>query len=475
MNKLKKKKVVKDARYINLSMERSLLGVMYQSQEKYRELVNTGFRHVYFSDDSHRRMFGYLNEFCKKYRKTPTKKSAISFIKSKVRAEEWPFYKQNINKIFKKTLKKDKNNIEHYKDELEKLWKLRESQFRLRDMALAVESGNIDKLSNSFREGLGVLIRDSANIATEGSPLQDYEERKEIIRLKRAHPELFSCIPTGIEAIDKVVDGLYKGEFYIVGGATGIGKSLFLQEVGFHASVKLGFNVVYFTIEMNKWKCQTRFDSRVSGVPYRKFKNGTISPKEEKKWDIRLRNYNKKGGEYYVIAFNRGCTAFDIEHKASDYEASSGRKIDLMIIDYLNDMKPTIAGKNSKDWDVLGETSWDLAMMSKYWRNNEGVPILTANQAKTGTRAKEVFKPEDLSYSPLPAQHATGVFGITQTPEDEVYERLKLHVAKARDGGTGFMTHVYPNYKICRFHSIKRKNEMEEVETANKEFDSDEQ
>ena len=76
-----------------------------------------------------------------------------------------------------------------------------------------------------------------------------------------------TCVPSGWELIDEVMDGgLSGGELGVVVAPSGIGKSWFLQALGVNA-LKAGKNVVFYTLELNEAYVGMRFATIFSGVP----------------------------------------------------------------------------------------------------------------------------------------------------------------------------------------------------------------
>lgn len=336
--------------------------------------------------------------------------------------------------------------------------------------------------AESIMSGYKYDVAASDDFTDEGDYVEDMQKRYDLMILKKEHPELFKCIPTGLmgynpfhpfkegegsASLDMFLDGgFYRGELALVIGDSGAGKSFELMQFAYNAALT-GHKVGFFTIEMSKWKQQTRLDSRISGIPFRDFKMATLSKEQIAKWHEKVDKFAKHGGSIYVTGFPRGCTVQNIEAKAKEIEDKNGG-LDIIIIDYLNDIKPRKGGFiTDVNWEAQGDISKELRQMALSWNMNKGIPIVTANQGKT-TSALNSFKMtdqglpkfkrvvwSDAAFSPLPPQHSSIVIGLLHAKDEETgYASMINHqIAKNRDGDTSFGVLTFPNLAMCNLSS----------------------
>ena len=141
-------------------------------------------------------------------------------------------------------------------------------------------------------------------------------------------------VSTGWPALDKkLFGGFNRGELNIFAGGSGSGKSLFLANMGVNWCLQ-GLNVMYLTFELSEALVSMRLDSMTTDIPSRDvFKN--IDDVE-----MKVRIIGKKSGAFQVKYMPTGKNSNDIRAYLKEYEIKTGRKIDVLLIDYLDLMHP---------------------------------------------------------------------------------------------------------------------------------------
>jgi len=141
-------------------------------------------------------------------------------------------------------------------------------------------------------------------------------------------------VSTGWASLDKkLFGGFNRGELNIFAGGSGAGKSLFLANLGVNWAL-MGMNVLYLTFELSENLVSMRIDSMVTGIGTRDvFKN--IDDVE-----MKVKMIGKKSGAFQVKYMPSGKTANDLRSYIKEYEIKSGKKLDVILVDYLDLMMP---------------------------------------------------------------------------------------------------------------------------------------
>ena len=149
-------------------------------------------------------------------------------------------------------------------------------------------------------------------------------------------------VSTGWPALDKkLFGGFNRGELNIFAGGSGSGKSLFLANLGVNWALA-GLNVIYLTFELSENLVSMRVDSMTTDIPSRDiFKS--IDDVE-----MKVKMIGKKSGAFQVKYMPTGKNANDIRSYLKEYEIKTGRKVDVLLVDYLDLMHP-IAAKISAE------------------------------------------------------------------------------------------------------------------------------
>jgi len=141
-------------------------------------------------------------------------------------------------------------------------------------------------------------------------------------------------VSTGWPTLDKkLFGGFNRGELNIFAGGSGSGKSLFMANLGVNWCLE-GMNVLYLTFELSENLVSMRLDSMTSEIPSRDiFKS--IDDVE-----MKVKMIGKKAGAFQVKYMPTGKNANDVRSYLKEYEIKTGRKVDVLLIDYLDLMSP---------------------------------------------------------------------------------------------------------------------------------------
>ena len=176
------------------------------------------------------------------------------------------------------------------------------------------------------------LIKDAIQISLNKDMGTDYFEdpRTRLTKLKDGNGQ----ISTGWPSVDKkLYGGFNRGELNIFCAASGGGKSLFLANMGVNWALA-GLNVVYLTFELSEGLVSMRLDSMTTGIGTRDiFRN--IDDVE-----LKVKMLGKRSGNLQVKYMPSGKNCNDIRAYLKEYQVKTGRKPDVLLIDYLDLMMP---------------------------------------------------------------------------------------------------------------------------------------
>ena len=176
------------------------------------------------------------------------------------------------------------------------------------------------------------LVKNAVQIGLQKDLGTDYwkdpKARLEAIKDKNGQ------VSTGWPALDKkLFGGFNRGELNIFAGGSGSGKSLFLANLGVNWALA-GLNVIYLTFELSENLVSMRVDSMTTDIPSRDiFKN--IDDVE-----MKVKMIGKKSGAFQVKYMPTGKNANDIRSFLKEYEIKTGKKVDVLLVDYLDLMSP---------------------------------------------------------------------------------------------------------------------------------------
>lgn len=181
-------------------------------------------------------------------------------------------------------------------------------------------------------------------------------------------------IPCGIKFIDDWCGGgLRPKQLGLILGVTGAGKSVCLMIMAHKISLVEGKRVLFISNELSMGEIAERFGAMISGEDI----NTVIQ--EPSIIRARMETLTKWGFQdrLWLAEVNREISSDDIEGMISRYMNLYGWQPDVVVIDFMERMKPTTQGhKRDETWNWYGAIAQDLIRFAK--RTN--ILVWTAGQ-----------------------------------------------------------------------------------------------
>jgi len=289
-------------------------------------------------------------------------------------------------------------------------------------------------------KGLERAILESANLLEEGNygPVEekiknavqvgltkdlgtDYFEdpKARLMALKDGNGQ----VSTGWKTLDrKLFGGFNRGELNIFAGGSGAGKSLFLANLGVNWALN-GMNVVYLSFELSEALVAMRIDSMVTDVPTKEIF------KDLDGVEMKVKLIGKKSGAFQVKYMPSGKNANDIRSYVKEYEIKTGKKIDVLLIDYLDLMMPMSRKVSPSDLFIkdkfVSEELRNLAMETQ-------TVFVTASQLNRGAVEEIEFDHSHISGGLSKIQTADNVIGIFTSRAMRERGRYQIQLMKTR-------------------------------------------
>ena len=265
------------------------------------------------------------------------------------------------------------------------------------------------------------LVKDAVQIGLQKDLGIDYfqDPRARLLGLKDNNGQ----VSTGWEALDKkLFGGFNKGELNIFAGGSGAGKSLFLANLGVNWATQ-GMNVVYLSLELSEALVSMRIDSMMTEIPSREIF------KDLDGVEMKVKMMGKKSGALQVKYMPSGKTTNDVRSYIKEYEVKTGRKVDVLLIDYLDLLMPIgqkISAENLYVKDkYVSEELRNLAM-------ELGCIFVTASQLNRASVEEIEFDHSHISGGLSKIQTADNVIGIFTSRAMRERGRYQIQLMKTR-------------------------------------------
>ena len=436
--------------------EPRFLSILLRDKECLADCMNSKVKpgsHGHFWDTDARFFYGLICEYHKKYGTTLTRTAVDSIMdsvekingitveeehKAKVRMywdkvisldspiEDYELLKHNINNRYVQW-----QAYEVLKEEIENIARATSNQAdvykKAKDRMEKIEGMDLDKYISTMdmEDGMDVVI--------------------EHLRERREEPNKTRLFYTGIKGIDNMFNGFPPGAYVIISGMINGGKTTLMMNIGYNMA-KLGYGVVYVSLEKEHKPFYTRLTAMHAMVDYNKIKKGGkgvdgltdyyYGKLVEAAKDVR----DNLKPNFECIQASQGVSWPKI---VSEIEKLKTRmKIDVVLVDYLGCIatEKTYGTRPDLDEALLSQK------IQQYGKNNHFL-VMTAVQLKTPS-TKEIrnkskkataenisnveINTEDLSGSKMIIADADAAIGIilnSDSPPTKAY----IHGIKARD------------------------------------------
>lgn len=215
----------------------------------------------------------------------------------------------------------------------------------------AMMEGRTDLVHDSYRELQKRVAR-----TDETQDIMDQEVWLEVIRQDAQEHE--RLISTGLPAVDEAFGGgMFRGEFGVIFGVEGIGKSFFGIQVGFNSWVT-GHRTLHVTNEDTVPNVRTRYLTKLTETP-----KDRMAPKEDTLMHIREAREARLRGmlniQYVEPNESPDAVAGILEEARLD-----GKPYEMVIVDYLDQFR-TRSSDNKPMWQDLMILSSEFAHLAK--------------------------------------------------------------------------------------------------------------
>tara|TARA_A100001015_G_scaffold319441_1_gene442327 strand:- start:735 stop:2207 length:1473 start_codon:yes stop_codon:yes gene_type:complete len=230
-------------------------------------------------------------------------------------------------------------------------------------------------------------------------------------------------ISTGWQNLDKkLFGGFNRGELNIFAGGSGAGKSLFLQNLAVNWA-HAGLNVCYISFELSEQLTAMRLDAMMTNIPTKK-----VFPEIENV-EMKVKMLKKKSGNLQIKYLPSGSNVLDVRTYLKELELKNKKKIDCILIDYLDLMMPK--SKRISPADLFIKDKY----VSEELRNlvvEKHCVLATASQLNRASVEEIEFDHSHISGGLSKIQTADNVIGIFTSRAMKERGRYQIQFMKTR-------------------------------------------
>lgn len=298
-------------------------------------------------------------------------------------------------------------------EEFEDFTKQKELERAILKAADMLEKGDFDPVEK--------IIKDAVQISLTKDLGTDYfaDPRSRLMKIKNNNGQ----VTTGWNALDqKLFGGFNKGELNIFAGGSGSGKSLFMQNIAVNW-MQLGLNGVYITLELSEELTSMRIDSMVTNIASKDIF------KDIDAVDMKVVMMGKKSGRLQIKYLPAQSNINDIRSYVKELQVRTGRKVDFIMIDYLDLLMPVSAKVSPSDLFVKDKyVSEEIRNFAKEMQ----LLLVTASQLNRASVEEVEFDHSHISGGISKINTADNLFGIFTSRSMREHGKYQLQIMKTR-------------------------------------------
>ena len=367
----------------------------------------------YFDADSHKWIITQITDYFDKFHTTIT----MDVLKVELQKVENEVLQTALKEELRNSYQASQEDLEYVQEEFTTFCKNQKMKAAILDSADLLKDGDFDGIRNLVEEAIKAGM--DKNLGHEYN--KDIESRYRV-DYRPTIPSPWPILNEGIQG------GFGPGDLGIIFGSPGGGKSWTMVAVAAHA-VKLGYKVNYYTLELGEDYVGKRFDCYFTGYSIddvNKHRHEVQDEINNLKGKLIVKEYAPKGASVNTIkAHVQKC--IDIDHKP-----------DLIIIDYVDYLKPPSRGRNTERKHEID----DVFIATKGLAKELKIPILTPSQVNRMGARDSVIEGDKAAGSYDKMMVADICLSLSRMKEDKVLGTGRIHVMKNRYGQDGMTYNI---------------------------------
>ena len=245
-------------------------------------------------------------------------------------------------------------------------------------------------------------------------------------------------VSTGWPQLDRLLyGGFSRGELNIFAGGSGSGKSLVMMNIALNW-LQQGLSGVYITLELSEELTSLRTDAMLTNMSTKDIR------KDIDTTELKVKLVAKKSGNYQVKGLPAQSNINDIRAYLKEYQIQTGKRVDFVMIDYLDLLMPVSAKVSPNDLFVKDKyVSEELRNLAK----ELGILMVTASQLNRSAVEEIEFDHSHISGGISKINTADNVFGIFTSRAMKERGKYQIQCMKSRSS-TGVGQKIDLEYNI---------------------------
>jgi len=390
------------------------------THKEFLQNINDVLSEEYFDNQAHKWIIGQILDYYEKYHTVPT----MEVLKVETKKVENEVLQLSVKEQLREAYQASNEDLEYVEKEFSSFCKNQQLKKALLN--------SVDLLNSGDFESIRGLIDNALKAGAEKNIGHEYIKDTEA----RYREEARTIVPTPWGKFNDLMQGgLGNGDFGLIFGNPGGGKSWTLVALGGHA-VKMGFNVLHYTLELGEDYVGRRYDAFFTGKPV-----DTLTKNRKAVDEI----IPQLPGQLIIKEYAPGQATINTIRghiqKCTDLEFTP----DLIIIDYVD-----LLSSKKRTQDRKGEID-DIYIGTKGLAKELQLPIWSVSQVNRAGAKDDVIEGDKAAGSYDKIMITDVAISLSRKREDKVNGTGRFHIMKNRYGMDGMTYSVVADTSMGHF------------------------
>jgi replicative DNA helicase len=360
----------------------------------------------YFDNQAHRWIIKEILNYFHKYHTCPS----MDVLKVELKKIDNEVLQLSIKEQLREAYKASDEDLKYVEEEFSNFCKNQQLKKALLTSVDFLNAGDYDSIrsliDNALKAGQDKNIGHEYNKDTESRYREDHR----------------TAVPTPWNSINELLQGgLGNGDFGLIFGNPGGGKSWSLVALGGYA-VKLGYNVIHYTLELGSDYVGRRYDAFFTNVPVQNIMNFKSKVEEV---------VPSLEGQLIIKEFPTGKATINTIESHIKKCIDLDFKPDLIIIDYVDLLR---SKRNSRE---RKEEIDDIYVSTKGLARELNLPIWSVSQVNRAGAKDDIIEGDKAAGSYDKMMVTDVAISLSRKKEDKVNGTGRFHIMKNRYGMDG--------------------------------------
>jgi len=384
------------------------------THKEFLQNINDVLSDEYFSNPAHKWVINQIIQYYESYHTT----ISMDILKVEMKKLDNEVLKVSVKEQLREAYKADIEDLEYVQLEFSTFCKNQQLKKALLNSVDLLKAGDYDSIK--------YMIESAMKAGQDKNIGHEYKKDTE----SRYREDHRTIVPTPWDQVNELIQGgLGNGDLGLIFGNPGGGKSWCLVALGGHA-VKMGFNVIHYTLELSESYTGRRYDAFFTGT--------SVDQLENHKDEVEALTADLPG-ELIIREYPMGKTTINTIESHIKKVIDLGIQPDLILIDYID-----LLSTRKRNVDRKGEID-DIYTSTKGLARELNIPIWSVSQVNRAGAKDDIIEGDKAAGSYDKMMITDLSLSLSRKKEDKVNGTGRLHIMKNRYGMDGLTFQVDVN------------------------------